>query len=101
VIHAAGRNHVADAPSARAANQMLAALPLLEWRRLEPHLELVELPTGAMLYESRVVLQHVYFPATVVVSLVSSMQDGTSVEVAWSAARVSSESAPSRGADTP
>jgi len=73
---------MADAPSARKANQMLAALPLLEWRRLEPHLELVELPTGAMLYESGVVLQHVYFPATTVVSLVSSMQDGTSVEVA-------------------
>lgn len=71
-----------DASSARTTNQVLAALPFLEWRRLQPHLELVELPTGAMLYESGVVLQHVYFPATAVVSLVSSMQDGTSVEVA-------------------
>ena len=73
---------MADTPSARTTNQVLAALPFLEWRRLEPHLELVELPTGAMLYESGVVLQHVYFPATAVVSLVSSMQDGTSAEVA-------------------
>jgi CRP-like cAMP-binding protein len=73
---------MADAPSARATNQVLAALPFLEWRRLEPNLDLVDLPAGAMLYESGVVLQHVYFPATAVVSLVSSMQDGTSVEVA-------------------
>jgi len=73
---------MANASSARAANQVLAALPFLEWRRLEPHLELVELPAGAMLHESGVVLQHVYFPATAVVSLVSSMQDGTSAEVA-------------------
>lgn len=67
---------------ARATNQVLSALPGLEWRRLEPHLELVELPVGAMLYESGVVLQHVYFPAGAIVSLVSSLQDGTSVEVA-------------------
>jgi CRP-like cAMP-binding protein len=73
---------MADASSVRTTNQVLAALPFLEWRRLEPHLELVELPTGAMLYESGVVFQHVYFPAGAVVSLVSSMQDGTSVEVA-------------------
>jgi len=68
--------------AARTTNRVIATLPFLEWRRLEPHLELVELPTGAMLYESGVVLQHVYFPATAVVSLVSSMQDGASVEVA-------------------
>ena len=71
-----------DASSSRMTNQVLATLPMLEWRRLEPHLELVELSPGARLYESGVVLQHVYFPVTAVVSLVSSMQDGTSVEVA-------------------
>jgi CRP-like cAMP-binding protein len=73
---------MANASSARTTNQVLAALPFQEWRRLEPHLELVELPAGAMLHQSGVVLQHVYFPATAVVSLVSSMQDGTSAEVA-------------------
>jgi len=71
-----------DVSYARATNQVLAALSLPEWRRLEPNLQLVELPIGAMLYESGVVLQHVYFPVDTVVSLVSSMQDGTSVEVA-------------------
>jgi CRP-like cAMP-binding protein len=61
---------------------MLAALPLAEWRQVEPHLEWVELPVGAMLYEAGVMLQHVYFPATAIVSLVSSMKDGASAEVA-------------------
>lgn len=67
---------------ARAKNQVLAALPAAEWRLIEPHLEWVELPPGAMLYEAGVVLQHVYFPATAIVSLVSSMKDGASAEVA-------------------
>ena len=35
-----------------------------------------------MLYEAGVVLRHVYFPATAIVSLVSSMKDGASAEVA-------------------
>lgn len=81
-LHAARRDHMADASLFRTTNRVLAALPFLEWRRLEPQLELVELQAGAMLYEPGVVLQHVYFPATAVVSLVSSMQDGASVEVA-------------------
>jgi CRP-like cAMP-binding protein len=68
--------------SVRAKNQVLAALPAAEWRLIEPQLECVELPLGAMLYEAGVVLQHVYFPATAIVSLVSSMKDGASAEVA-------------------
>ena len=66
----------------RARNQVLATLPAAEWRLLEPHLEWVELTQGAMLYEAGVVLRHVYFPATAIVSLVSSMKDGASAEVA-------------------
>lgn len=68
--------------SARTTNQVLAALPHAEWLDLERDLECVELAPGAMLYESGVVLRHAYFPTTAVVSLVSSMKDGASVEVA-------------------
>jgi len=68
--------------SDRAKNRVLAALPAAEWRLIEPHLEWVELPLRAMLYEAGIVLQHVYFPATAIVSLVSSMMDGASAEVA-------------------
>ena len=66
----------------RARNQVLAALPAAEWRQIEPHLEWVELPLGATLYEAGVALEHVYFPATAIVSLASSMKDGASAEVA-------------------
>ena len=52
----------------RCKNQVLAAIPAAEWRQIEPHLDWVELPLGAMLYEAGVVLQHVYFPATAIVS---------------------------------
>lgn len=68
--------------SVRASNQVLAALPHADWRHIAPHLEWVELPAGAVLHEAGVVLQHVYFPATAIVSLVLSMKDGASAEVA-------------------
>lgn len=70
------------AASARDDNQLLAALPRTEWLLLEPHLQRVELLPGAMLYHAGEALAHVHFPATAVVSLVSSMRDGASVEVA-------------------
>ena len=69
-------------PSVRPKNRVLAALPATEWQLIEPRLELVELPLGARLYEAGVVLRDVYFPTTVIVSLVSSMKDGASAEVA-------------------
>lgn len=68
--------------TARDANRLLAALPDEEWCRLQPQLEWVDLPVGRWLYESGTVLRHVYFPATATVSLVSSMKDGASTEVA-------------------
>ena len=67
---------------ARTTSRVLAALPYAEWRALEADVEWVELAPGTMLYESGVVLKHAYFPITAVVSLVSSMKDGASVEVA-------------------
>jgi CRP-like cAMP-binding protein len=68
--------------SVRTMNRVLATLRYAEWMDLAPDLERVELVPGAMLYESGVVLKHAYFPTTAVVSLVSSMMDGASVEVA-------------------
>jgi CRP-like cAMP-binding protein len=73
---------MAYAASSRDLNQLLAALPAADWNALQPHLEWVELPQGEVLYESGDVLRHVYFPVTAVVSLVSSMKDGATAEVA-------------------
>ena len=63
-------------------NHLLAALPREEFERLAPHLELVAMPLGEVLYESGGPLRHVYFPTTSIVSLLYVMQNGASAEIA-------------------
>ena len=63
-------------------NHLLSALPPADWRRLEPDLEWVALPRDTMLYQAGSALRHVYFPASAIISLVSSMADGAATEVA-------------------
>jgi CRP-like cAMP-binding protein len=63
-------------------NHLLAALPMEEYDRLAPNLELVQLPLGHVLYESGDELRHVYFPTTAIVSLLYVMLDGASAEIA-------------------
>ena len=48
-----------DSRSAPHQNQILHALPDAERERLFPHLQLVELPLGKVLYESGARLGHV------------------------------------------
>ena len=63
-------------------NHLLRALPVAESERLLPHLELVPMPLGDVLYESGTALRHVYFPTTSIVSLLYVMEDGASAEIA-------------------
>ena len=49
-------------------NHLLAVLPDLEWGRLAPHLLLVDMPLGNVVYESGDRLNYVYFPTTSIVS---------------------------------
>ena len=63
-------------------NHLLAALPALESERLYPHLELVSLRLGEVLYESGDQLRYVYFPSDSIVSLLYVMADGASAEIA-------------------
>ena len=62
-------------------NELLAALPRGEYARLLPDLEHVSLPRGASLYKSGDSIGHVYFPEDALVSLVTHMRDGATVEV--------------------
>ena len=71
-----------DMPHNPRANQLLAALPEDAWRRWFAHLESVEMPLGAVLYESGDTLRHVYFPTTAIVSLLYVMENGASAEIA-------------------
>jgi CRP-like cAMP-binding protein len=62
-------------------NELLAALPRAAYLRLLPHLESVSLPLGTGLYNSGESIKHVYFPEDALVSLVTHMRDGATVEV--------------------
>jgi len=62
-------------------NQILAALPQAERDRLFPHLTLVALPLGMVLYESGDTLRHIYFPTDAIVSLLYVLNDGASAEI--------------------
>jgi CRP-like cAMP-binding protein len=52
------------------------------FERLSPHLELIPMPLGEVLYESGGKLHHVYFPTTAIVSLHYVMENGASAEIA-------------------
>jgi CRP-like cAMP-binding protein len=63
-------------------NHLLAALPTAEFERLAPHLELIPMPLGEVLYEPGEQLQHAYFPTSAIVSLHYVMESGASAETA-------------------
>src|ERR1700685_1862827 len=62
-------------------NHILEALPVAERARLFPHLKLVTLPLGAVIYESGDILQHIYFPTDSIVSLLYVLENGSSAEI--------------------
>lgn len=63
-------------------NYLLAALPAAEFDRLAPHLQLVPMLLGEMVYEPGEQLQHAYFPTTAIVSLHYVTESGASAESA-------------------
>jgi CRP-like cAMP-binding protein len=62
-------------------NHLLAALSDEVQKRLFPHLELVPLPLGKVLYESGDTMRHVYFPTDSIISLLYVMESGASAEI--------------------
>ena len=62
-------------------NQILAALPERETKRLYPNLRLVSFGSRDVLYKSGDTINYVYFPLNAVVSLLVLMQDGRSAAV--------------------
>lgn len=62
-------------------NRLLAALPVAEYQRLVPDLELIELPLKQVLYNPGEPITHVYFPHYAIVSLVYTLEDGSTSEV--------------------
>jgi CRP-like cAMP-binding protein len=63
-------------------NHLLDALPANDFERIEPHLELIPMKLGEVLYEPGAKLKYVYFPTTSIISLLYVMKDGASAEIA-------------------
>jgi len=68
-------------PNVPLRNGLLSALPAEDLARLRPQLELVRLQQRELLYQPEAPIRHVYFPETAVVSLVSTLGDGATIEV--------------------
>ncbi len=65
-----------------ARNRLLAMLSDEERARLAPELETLSLELKHHVYREKEPIEHVYFPLTGVVSLISYMEDGRGIEVA-------------------
>jgi len=68
-------------PNGPVTNRLLAALPLDEYERLRPQLQPVSFSLGEVVYEFGGHLDYVYFPTTSIVSLLYTMENGTSAEM--------------------
>jgi CRP-like cAMP-binding protein len=75
-------NMMIDASHNPRQNHLLAALPHDQWERWRSHLEYVDMPLGQVLYEPGSRLTHVYFPTTMIVSLLYVMKNSESAEIA-------------------
>jgi CRP-like cAMP-binding protein len=73
---------IPEAPSSRSKrNKILAALDEAQYHTLFSQLESVSLSQGQTIYEADSPINHVYFPLTAVFSMLSTMEDGRTVEV--------------------
>jgi CRP-like cAMP-binding protein len=62
------------------ANHLLAALSPKDWARLQPRLQRISLEAQQRLYDQGGRIAFVYFPTSAVVSMLSVMEDGQTVE---------------------
>ncbi|MBL0408442.1 Crp/Fnr family transcriptional regulator [Microvirga aerilata] len=63
-------------------NRLLAVLEPEDFAALEPHLEIIELTRGRVLYDAGEIISHAYFLHDAIISLVNVMEDGATNEVA-------------------
>jgi CRP-like cAMP-binding protein len=68
-------------PRSQPESRFLATLPAEVYDRLRPDLQRVPLAAKQSLYEPGRAIEHVYFPTSGVISLLTIIDDGTAVEV--------------------
>jgi len=66
-----------DSVHAKTGNLLLDTLPPATLRRLQPHLERVELVVAEPVDQT----EHAYFPVSGMISVVATLQDGDSIEI--------------------
>lgn len=71
----------AKADHLKPENHLLASLPCEEYQRLLPHLEPVRIATGKILYNTGDMVNHAYFPRGGMLSLLSTSENGRTIEV--------------------
>ena len=62
-------------------NRLLGSLPVAEYERLRPYLRPVSFSLGEVVYEFGGHLDYVFFPTTSIVSLLYTMENGSSAEM--------------------
>ena len=72
---------VSIVPNNEPGNRLLAALPLEQYQQLAPQLECVSFALGEVVYEFGGRLDYVFFPTTSIVSLLYTMENGSSAEM--------------------
>ena len=70
----------ADMP-APTKNRLLAALPREGYERILPHLGRVSFAFGEVIYESGGRMEYIYFPTNAIISLLYTMENGSSAEM--------------------
>jgi CRP-like cAMP-binding protein len=68
-------------PQPLSENRLLACLTAEEFEALAPHFERVSLSLSEVLFRPEEYLQHVFFPTTSIVSLLTDLSDGSGMEV--------------------
>jgi len=63
-------------------NRLLAMLPREDFKRLRRHITLTALPLGRVLHESGAQMRHVYFPVSGLISLLYTLENGTTAALA-------------------
>ncbi len=62
-------------------NRLLAALPVDEYERLSSHLQPVAFALGEVVYEFAGQLDYIFFPTTAIISLLYTMENGSTAEM--------------------
>lgn len=69
------------APGERVRNRLLSSLPAIDFEQIRSKLESVKFERRQVMYEPETPIRHVYFPETTVVSLVTLLRGGATVEI--------------------